>query len=164
MLNCTKVSRSRPTKQSWSSSPILHLGKTGNPLVSYLKLAISRTEVSCEDSAHYRCQMETIMADGSVKTYIKDTQISISGNLFMCVLSTHLNTIYFFQINNTKQQQQPQNPPKQPPKYYLMNRSVCCIIKYNKKKIINQQCFFFMMFAKLFYTSPYIFSYRNIDL
>uniref|UniRef100_K1QAJ1 Uncharacterized protein n=1 Tax=Magallana gigas TaxID=29159 RepID=K1QAJ1_MAGGI len=54
-------------------------GKTGNPLVSYLKLTISRTEVSCEDSAHYRCQMETIMADGSVKTYIKDTQISISA-------------------------------------------------------------------------------------
>lgn len=63
----------------WTDKRYKLTGKTGNPLVSYLKLTISRTEVSCEDSAHYRCQMETIMADGSVKTYIKDTQISISA-------------------------------------------------------------------------------------
>lgn len=58
--------------------------------------------------------METIMADGSVKTYIKDTQISISGNFYVRVANAYaFNTIYFFQ--KKKQQQQLQNPPKQPP-------------------------------------------------
>ena len=63
------------------------VGKTGDPRLSFLKLVISRPDVSCEDSAHYRCQMETIMADGSVKTYIKDMQISISGKTDLLVVS-----------------------------------------------------------------------------
>lgn len=67
----------------------LWIGKTGNPVIAYLKLAVSRSDVSCEDSARYRCQMEAIMADGSVKTYIKDTQISISGKCDYAVVELH---------------------------------------------------------------------------
>nr|XP_022321957.1 uncharacterized protein LOC111123716 isoform X1 [Crassostrea virginica] len=63
----------------WTDKRYRMTGKTGDPRLSFLKLVISRPDVSCEDSAHYRCQMETIMADGSVKTFIKDTQISISA-------------------------------------------------------------------------------------
>ncbi|XP_062596582.1 uncharacterized protein LOC134258042 [Saccostrea cucullata] len=63
----------------WTDRRYQLTGKTGNPHTAYLRLAVSRAEVSCEDSARYRCQMEAIMADGSVKTYMKDTQISISA-------------------------------------------------------------------------------------
>ena len=69
------------------------VGKTGDPRLSFLKLVISRPDVSCEDSAQYRCQMETIMADGSVKTYIKDTQISISGKTGLLVVRIQYHTI-----------------------------------------------------------------------
>ncbi|XP_061184413.1 uncharacterized protein LOC133192418 [Saccostrea echinata] len=63
----------------WTDRRYQLTGKTGNPTTAYLRLAVSRADVSCEDSARYRCQMEAMMADGSVKTYIKDTQISISA-------------------------------------------------------------------------------------